>query len=200
MIFSFLALPFFAYIAYSEYINYKLRREVGYMRFLAGWIFFASSFYFLIEKIPVFEYGLRYEAAVETALLLRAFGINVLQEGIWLSWRDAYAGLILACTAIQSISIFLGAFIAVRAELRRKLYAILAICPVVWFLNLLRNASLIYIVGTTDISMEYAHNYIGKLGSLLALILLAGLAFKILPEFYENIAKLLELPKEIKAR
>lgn len=197
-VFCSIAFPFFAYMAYHEFLSFKYNEDPKCLRFLAGWIFFAGFVYFLIEKIPVLEYALRYEAATETVLLLKCLGVQVWQNGIRLSWSDASVEIILACTAIQSIMIFAGAIIAVKAELKRKIYAILLICPTIWFLNLLRNASLIIIVGTTDISMDDAHNYIGKTGSLIALIILAFIIFKILPELYENILGLIDLPKRTK--
>lgn len=192
-VFCILALPFFIYMAYHDFVSFKKNEDPGCLRFLAGWVFFAGFIYFLVEKTPALEYGLRYEAAYETILLLNLLGANATQNGIWLHWGDADAGIILACTAIQSIMIFLGAFIAVKADQKRKVYAFLATCPVIWFLNLIRNASLMIIVGTTDIDMEFAHNYIGKAGSLIALIVLAFVVFKILPELYDNIIGLMDL-------
>jgi archaeosortase A (PGF-CTERM-specific) len=180
-------------MAYHDFVSFKNNEDPECLRFLAGWVFFAGFVYFLIEKIPAFEYALRYESACETILLLKLLGINATQNGIWIHWRDADAILILACTAIQSIMIFLGAFIAIKANLKRKIYAFLATCPVIWFLNLIRNASLMVIVGTTDIDMEFAHNYIGKAGSLIALIVLAFVVFKILPELYDNLSGLIDL-------
>jgi len=194
-VFCMLALPFFIYIAYHDFVSFKKNEDIECLRFLAGWVFFAGFVYFLIEKIPVLEYGLRYEAAYETVLLLKLLSVNATQNGIWIHWSDADAGIILACTAIQSIMIFLGAFIAIKANLKRKIYAFLATCPVIWLLNLIRNASLMVIVGTTDIDMEFAHNYIGKTGSLIALIVLAFVVFRILPELYDNIVGLTELHK-----
>ncbi|MDI6917502.1 MAG: archaeosortase A [Thermoplasmatales archaeon] len=194
-VFCMLALPFFLYMAYHDFVSFRKNEDIGCLRFLAGWVFFAGFVYFLIEKTSSLEYGLRYEAAYETVLLLNLLGINATQNGIWLHWSDADAGIILACTAIQSIMIFLGAFIAVKANLKRKIYAFLATCPVIWFLNLIRNASLMVIVGTTGIDMEFAHNYIGKTGSLITLIVLAWVVFRILPELYDNIVGLMELYK-----
>jgi exosortase/archaeosortase len=40
-----------------------------------------------------------------------------------------------------------------------------------------------------------AHNVIGKTGSLLALIVLLFITFKILPEMYDEIIGILDLPK-----
>lgn len=192
-VFCILALPFFIYMAYHDFVSFKNNEDPGCLRFLSGWIFFAGFVYFLVEKTPALEYGLRYETAYETILLLNLLGINAQQNGIYIYWRDAHAILILACTAIQSIMIFLGAFIAIKANLKRKIYAFLATCPVIWILNLIRNASLMIIVGTTDIDMEFAHNYIGKAGSLIALIVLAFVVFRILPELYDNIVGLMDL-------
>jgi exosortase/archaeosortase len=44
-------------------------------------------------------------------------------------------------------------------------------------------------------SFEIAHNVIGKAGSLIALIVLLFITFKILPELYDEIMGIIDLPK-----
>ncbi|WP_254821385.1 archaeosortase A [Haloglomus halophilum] len=48
--------------------------------------------------------------------------------------------IILACTGLGSMAIFAGLIAAVRAPLRRKLAAFAVSVPVIWVLNLVRNA------------------------------------------------------------
>ena len=48
--------------------------------------------------------------------------------------------IILACTGLGSMAIFAGVIAAVRAPLRRKLAALALSVPVIWVLNLVRNA------------------------------------------------------------
>ena len=65
----------------------------------------------------------------------------------------------------------------------------------IYFLNLIRNAGVVYMVGSGMTSFEMAHNVIGKTGSLLALILLLFLTFKIVPELYDELLGIINLPK-----
>jgi exosortase/archaeosortase len=50
-------------------------------------------------------------------------------------------------------------------------------------------------VGSGMVSFDIAHNVIGKTGSLLALILLLLITFKIVPELYDEIIGIIGLPK-----
>jgi exosortase/archaeosortase len=67
--------------------------------------------------------------------------------------------------------------------------------PVIYLLNIIRNVGVIYGVEVLNISFYVMHNIIGKIGSLIALIVLAYLAFEILPELYDTIVSLFQLPK-----
>ena len=53
----------------------------------------------------------------------------------------------------------------------------------------------IYGIEVLGYSFYFMHHVIGKIGSLLALIILAFFAFNILPELYDNIMGLVDLPK-----
>jgi len=65
----------------------------------------------------------------------------------------------------------------------------------IYFLNLIRNASVVYMVGSGMVSFELAHNVIGKTGSLLALIVLLFVTFKVVPELYDEILSIITLPR-----
>jgi archaeosortase A (PGF-CTERM-specific) len=108
--------------------------------------------------------------------------------------------IILACTGIQGIAIMLGVAAAVKTNLRQKLYAFLLVVPMIYILNLLRNAAVIIaytgqwfpffpeIAGNGEYGYEsffWAHNVIAE---LLALLLLVGIAFglfRIIPRLSE---------------
>lgn len=201
-LFCLLALPFFAYISYYELVALKLKRELKYLRFLSGWVFFAGLIYFSIEKIPLFAEALIKVCAEQSVFLINCFGYNYYVGEVSYSPMLSFPiegttqgiHLILACTGIQSIAIFAGAIVCVSANWKRKFYAFIATAPVIWILNLIRNAGLIY-SDSIGLDANFIHNSIGKLGSLLALIALAFITFKLLPELYGNIIALLELHK-----
>ena len=82
-----------------------------------------------------------------------------------------------------------------RVNWKRKSLGLLVTVVPIYFLNLIRNASVVYMVGSGIVSFELAHNVIAKIGSLLALILLLFVTFKIIPELYDEIIGILDLTK-----
>jgi exosortase/archaeosortase len=64
-----------------------------------------------------------------------------------------------------------------------------------YFLNLVRNASVIFLVGGEITSFHIAHNILSKAGALITLIALLFLTFKIVPELYTEILCIFDLPK-----
>ncbi len=201
-VFCMLALPFFLYMAYHDFVSFKKNEDPRCLRFLAGWVFFAGFVYFLVEKIPFLTVSMIKICSQQTVWLLNLFGHNYSlgdvayypEICIPIVPTNEGISIILACTGIQSIMIFLGAFIAVKANLKRKIYAFLATVPVIWVLNIIRNAGIIY-GDSIGFDVHITHNYIGKAGSLIALIVLAWVVFRILPELYDNIIGLMDLYK-----
>ncbi|MEM3164169.1 MAG: archaeosortase A [Halobacteria archaeon] len=98
--------------------------------------------------------------------------------------------IILACTAVESIALFGGVILAVGENRRRQFLAAAATLPAIYLLNLIRNmfvtAAYAYSwYGTAEESFETAHAAMAKVGSTLALIALAYILFRILPETAE---------------
>jgi archaeosortase A (PGF-CTERM-specific) len=209
-----IALPFFFYLGYHEYLSYQWKEDEKSLKWMAGTSFIAGSIYFLIEKIPIISGAVVYVVAVQSVWLINAFGYNYtlgdLNYGNGLYYKTTFhevsinvmggqsatggqIQLVLACTGVQSMMIFIGAIFCVAAVRRQKILGFLATVPVIYGLNLIRNASVIYMMYTLGWSYELAHHQIGKIGSLIALIALAFLIFKILPETLENIWGLMDL-------
>jgi len=82
-----------------------------------------------------------------------------------------------------------------RANIKRKIYGLLITVPPIYVLNLIRTASVVYLAGGNICSVEVAHNILGKTGSLIALVVFAFIIFKILPELYDEIVCIIDLPK-----
>ncbi len=209
-----IALPFFLYLSYHEYLSFNWKEEEKSLKWLTGTSFIAGTIYFLIEKIPILSGALIYVVAAQSVWLINAFGFNYSLSSIdyangmfykttynevsvtilgGQSSTGAQIQIALACTGIQSMMIFVGAILCVIAASRRKWIAFIATVPVIYVLNLVRNISVIYMIYTLGWSYELAHHQIGKIGSLIALIFLAFLLFKILPEILENIWGLMDL-------
>lgn len=208
--FSYSALPFFIYISYHEYLSYKWKEEHRGLKFLAGTTFFSAFPYFIVDKFIIVSQSLIIFTAKQTVFFLNLISNTEYSIGE-IGWNGieyytpvfpSYIGIILACTAIQSMLIFIGGILATEGEdysfNKRRLKAFLITVPVIYVLNIIRNVGIIYGVNDLDLNFEYLHGVLGKGGSLIALIILAFFVFKILPELHENILSLVELYKRKK--
>lgn len=101
--------------------------------------------------------------------------------------------IILACTALQSIMVFVGLFAGTKANLRRKAAASVIVGVVIYVLNLVRNTGIIWFYGQGYASFWVMHDAIGKGGSLLAMILIAFGVFRWFPEFLQALFGVLDL-------
>lgn len=93
--------------------------------------------------------------------------------------------IILACTAIESIALFMGLIAAVRAPLSRLVMAFIVSVPVIYVLNLIRDIFVVVAYGEQWFganSFIIAHNYIAKAGSGIALFAISYAVLRILPE------------------
>ncbi len=102
--------------------------------------------------------------------------------------------IILACTAIQSIMLFVGLFAGTEAHWKKKLQMSLIVGAIIYVLNLVRNTGIIWFFGQGHASFWTMHNAIGKGGSLLAMIGIAFAVFKYFPEFFKSLSQVLDLP------
>jgi len=116
------------------------------------------------------------------------------------SWQHVDAptvNIVLACTALQSMIIFVGGVICTKAPYNRRFYAFLATVPPIYILNLIRNAVVIWLTYEHvwgDDTFFWAHAVVGKVGSLIALIFLAIAVFHFLPEMQDSILGVIDLP------
>ena len=105
---------------------------------------------------------------------------------------------VLACTALQSMVIFIGAIAVLDIDWKRRCRALILTLPVIHILNLFRNAGLIWMHMTyTEWSylgmsvFEFGHAYAARVVSLGAMFLMAMVMFDILPELHRHIVRLL---------
>lgn len=204
-----LALPFYAFLGYNEYLSHSWGEENNSLKWIAGASFFAGGIYFFIDKIPLLSGYIIYGTAVQTVGLVNTLGFDygvgaINYAGNPLLYRTNFneifvpingssVAIIQSCTAIQSMLIFIGAIYCVQAESRQKWKAFFATVPVIYVLNLARNVGIIYMMDELGWSYDFSHNTVGKFGSFLALILLAVIAFKVLPQLLDNIIDLMDL-------
>ena len=126
--------------------------------------------------------------------------------------------IILACTAVQSMAIFVGVVFAIRVEPRRQLLAFLASVPLIYILNLVRNTFVIAAYGNqwfqimpdqivawtgeppAYASFFWAHNVLAETGSLIALVLISYAVMTLMPELLDYLMDILRLAKPENAR
>ncbi|MDR0768202.1 MAG: archaeosortase A, partial [Methanosarcinales archaeon] len=113
-----------------------------------------------------------------------------------IAYNGIVVSVILACTAIESIAFFTGLILAVTGTAKRKAIAFLIVLPTIFLLNLLRNMFIVVAFGDMWFganSFQIAHHYIGKAGSGIALIALAYITMKLLPDLLDNVLNLWDL-------
>jgi archaeosortase A (PGF-CTERM-specific) len=186
------------YMAYHEWLSLKTGTSVSCLNWIAGGTFLAGIIYFTIENgiVPGLQQWLIENVAAQTTDLLHLFGVDAMRSQDLIVYNNMPVTIIFACTAIQSMVLFVGMIGALSTvSLKRKAVALLVTVVPIYFLNLIRNASVVYMIGSGMTSFEMAHNVIGKAGSLLALIVLLFITFKIVPELYDEILGIIDLAK-----
>jgi archaeosortase A len=185
------------YLAYHEYLNLKNKKQNSCLNWAAGAAAIAGLIYFTLD-LTVLAYWLREIVAYQSGLLLNLFIGGVEVHGVEIYQNGSYiVTIIFACTAVQSMVLFIGMILPLQnVEWKRKIYALIVTVIPIYFLNLIRNASIAYMIKDDPDIFFIAHNVIGKGGSLIALIVLLFIVIKIIPELFDNILCLTDLPKE----
>jgi archaeosortase A (PGF-CTERM-specific) len=167
-----------------------------------------AVFYF-----PFSEFALLGDLLIFVTAKLSVMTLNLLNVGVYMvppssiystssSFHEVYKPIeiILACTAIQSMALFTGVVFGVTAPIRRKLKAFCVSVPVIYGLNILRNA----LVGAAYFEQWFgsplhsffiAHEVLARIGSMIALIAIAYAVFVILPEALDLIEDLFRFIK-----
>jgi archaeosortase A (PGF-CTERM-specific) len=157
--------------------------------------FITAVFYFPFSEISFLS-----ELLIYITTKITSTALNLLNVGVYMvppsqiytissSFHKVYKPIeiILACTAIQSMVLFIGLIFAVNAPVRRKLKAFFLSVPVIYGLNILRNTFVASAYfgqwfGSPLESFYIAHGVIARIGAMIALIVIAYAVFVILPE------------------
>ena len=109
-----------------------------------------------------------------------------------------YINFVLACTAIQSMIIFVGAISVLDIGWKKRVRALFISLSLIHILNLFRNAGLIWLqMGYPDwrwmnlTIFEFGHAYASRFVSLAAMFLLALVLFEMLPKMHRHVLSLL---------
>ena len=189
----------FFYFAYHEWLSIEKKEQIGCLNWIAGASAIAGIIYFGIE-LTLLKDILIEIVAFQSAKLLDIFIGNAEAVGHNIYLNGEYVvTIIYACTAVQSFVIFIGMIFALKKlETRKIAMGLLVTVVPVYILNLVRNASVIYLVGNNITDFSTAHNIIGKGGSLIALVVLLLIVTKFIPEIMDQIFCLIDLPKRNK--
>jgi len=171
------------------------RREEDSLYTLTKIALIAAVFYFPFAEITFLGDLLIFITAKLTTIVLNIFNLGVYMvppSCIYTTDCSFHAiyqpiTIILACTAIQGMVIFIGLIFGVKAPIRRKLKAFFVSVPVIYVVNVFRDVfvSAAYFenwFGPPLESFFIAHNVIARIFALLALIAIAYAVFRILPE------------------
>jgi len=186
------------YMAYHEWLSIQRNNHPSCLNWIAGGTFLAGIIYFTVENgiVPGLKEWLIENVAAHTTDLLHLFGVDAIRSQDLIMYNNMPVTIIFACTAIQSMVLFVGMIGALpHVNKKRKALGLLVTVVPIYFLNLIRNASVVYMIGSGMVSFDIAHNVIGKAGSLLALIVLLFVTFKITPVLYDEIVGIIDLPK-----
>jgi len=184
------------YFAYHEWLSIKSKEKINCLNWIAGVGAIAGIIYYGIELTPIAMW-LREVVATQSGGLLNIFTGEVIIEGVTISYKSAHIELIFACTAVQSMVLFVGMILPLmKVNINKRIYGLMVTVVPIYFLNLIRNALVIYLTGEYGPPFfSTAHNVIGKGGSLIALIILLFIVTKIIPEVFDEIICLTDLYK-----
>jgi archaeosortase A len=186
------------YMAYHEWLSLKTKATPSCLNWIAGGTFFAGIIYFSIDSslYPQLKTSLITMVSEQTQYLLEILGYEVSRNINIITYNQIPIQIIFACTAIQSMVLFVGMIGALpKINITRRLAALSITVFPIYFLNLIRNAGVIILVGGNITSFGIAHNVIAKIGSLIVLIILLFITFKIVPELYDELMCIFNLTK-----
>jgi archaeosortase A (PGF-CTERM-specific) len=210
---------------YAAYILVRYGRESLMVLTRAAAI--ASVFYFPFDIIPSLNQWLIETTTTIVFAIVTALGEPAVREyspaafgGLYdiINLHGNQVQIILACTAIQSIAIFVGVVSSVRVEWKRWLTAFAITVPVIYLLNLVRDVFVILafgnqwfqimtetIMGWTGKTADYAsffwaHNVLAETGSLIALVVISYAVMTLMPELLTYLMDIVNLikPENIK--
>ena len=135
--------------------------------------------------------------ASQTVSILNLLGYNAVHLAYdTIGYSGIVVTVILACTAIESLAFFTGLILAVpHSNSRTKMILFFITVPLIYLMNLARNIFIVVAYGDLWFgpnSFEIAHTYIAKGASGIALVVLAYISMKMLPELMDMVVDIFE--------
>jgi archaeosortase A len=197
---------------YAAFLMIKDQRES--LMVITKSVAISSIFYFPFAYFPWLGDWIMGVTATITVSVLQALGENAVLTGNIITFKGQAVEIILACTAIQSMAIFVGVVGCIRASADRTIKAFIISVPVIYLLNIIRNVFVVSAYGNqwfqlfpdtiinwtgepaAYASFFWAHNVFAETGSLIALVLISYAVISLLPEtliYLQDIFKLVRL-------
>jgi exosortase/archaeosortase family protein len=227
--FTAIAPPVFVFVAWQEWLSYRWDEDHTSLKWIVGTAFIAGSIYYAFDRIPQLTAAIVYVVAAQSVWFGQIFGYGFdfyIGDILWdneplaVSIENAPVRIILGCTGIEAIVIFVGAILATELErdpwlvyknpdvpkflrLRgmsqdeRRSRAMLYAISIVWVGNLLRNVLIIYLVDVVGWEFEFVHGTLAKSMSFGILLGLAFMTFNLIPEMLDNISGIAGLTKRM---
>jgi archaeosortase A (PGF-CTERM-specific) len=195
---------FCIFIAYRMFMEYthkctpsKQQIDITYMATNA--IAIGSVFYYPFAEIAFLNEWLISTVTNNVMWVLAILNIPAYKIGNLITYNGYTVEIILGCTAIESIALFMGLIASVNAPLKKLLAAFVVSVPVIYVLNILRDVFVV--VAYCEMwfgpnSFQIAHHIIAKAGSGAALLVIAYMVMRILPEILELIDGLWDMTAE----
>jgi len=151
--------------------------------------------YFPFANIDALNSAIIGLTAMITNSILNFFGVPTKLSSPYIYQGNLKIEIILACTAIESMALFSGVVLGVKAPKNRKFKAFMVSVPVIYVLNLVRNVTVTAayvnsLFGSPERTFYIAHHILAKIGSTIALIGIAYAVFMIQPEVLNMIEDL----------
>jgi len=192
------------YFAYHEWLSLKRNEHVTCLNWIAGVASICGLIYYAMENSSLAMILIRIVTSHSLMVLnfltnsSFALGGNTFNGAVVNDINGSYVvTIIFACTAVQAMVLFVGLILALNSiGIKKKIIGLLITIVPIYILNLLRNSMVIFLLGNKITSFDIAHNVLSKAGALITLIILLFVVFKIIPELYDEIICLIDLPKK----
>ena len=175
----------------------KLDKDVSRLFDLTKLIAIVCIIYMPFSLIEPLNHIIIGSVASQTVSVLNLLGYEAVHLAYnTIGYNDIVVTVILACTAIESIAFFTGLILAVpHSGSKTKMILFFITVPIIYILNLARNVFIVIAYGDLWFgpnSFDIAHHYIAKGASCVALIVLAYISMKMLPELMDMVVDIFE--------
>ncbi len=196
---------FIAFFNIQAYHGGKLSREVDVLHTITFIAAVGGISYFPFAEIPILNTFLIDIVTAHTVFWLNFLGFPAVQ---YMTYFIVIAPnirplvrIVLACTGIESMALFAGITLVVGKSIGRKFKAFMISVPVIYALNIFRNMFIIVAYHGQWFGVDsffIAHDVISKIGSTIAVVLIAYAVIRILPELMDVITGVAQMFKDIR--